>query len=407
MSVHNIYSFYKSESSEEIGEIDIEMLTMEQYLGLVQSNRRTRLMRPEIRGNVNFEIKCQLLQEQKDNTLSENKDEDAYEHVEKVLEITTLFSIPGVSKDAIMLRVFPITLAGAAKRCMGRVPARTVNTWDLLKMVFILRCCLPSQIARQLEYICYFRQDGNETLYQTWERYNDIMFKCPTHDLNDYQQVSIFYKGLEIPTHRMLDSHGPISGITATRTLVAIQEMDDHSQKWHDGASSRGLGGISLDRMSVITNKLNDLGCDMIKLKESVHAIQVGCEMCGGTRLEKNCHLKEEVKSIKATGYGEGKMIFEEWMKRFRESTDKNLKRHDSAIKGLEKKAEQLAQAVHASMTNDSKLANQVKTVATKSSPDTYCSTSLDSNIILCTSLVPFLIEQENVMKTDESNETT
>ncbi|GKA13557.1 hypothetical protein Tco_0933981 [Tanacetum coccineum] len=179
--------------------------------------------------------------------------------------------------------------------------------------------------------------------------------------------------------------------------------MANHSQKWHNRESNQGLGGTSSDGMSVITNKLNDLGRDMRKLKESVHTIQVGREMCGGTHLVKNCHLIKEVKSIKAHGYGQGKnevettkyMIgpsrshltldkrssieetieryvkestkrqdgFEEWMKRFTESTDKNLKRHDSAIKGLEKKVEQLAQAVHASMTNDFKSVNQVKTL--------------------------------------------
>ncbi|GKB95160.1 hypothetical protein Tco_0981297 [Tanacetum coccineum] len=78
MSVHNIF-FYKTNSSEseskEIGEVDIETLVMEQYL--------------EVRDNIFFG----------------NKDDDAYEHVEKVLEITSLFSILGVSKDAIMLRV--------------------------------------------------------------------------------------------------------------------------------------------------------------------------------------------------------------------------------------------------------------------------------------------------------------
>ncbi|GJW39512.1 hypothetical protein Tco_0065357 [Tanacetum coccineum] len=93
-------------------------------------------------------------------------DDDAYEHMEKVPEITSLFNIPGISKDAIMLRVFPITLIGAAKRWMGRVPVGTVNTWDLLKNVFILRYCPPSRTAKQLEDIRNFRQEGNETLYQ-------------------------------------------------------------------------------------------------------------------------------------------------------------------------------------------------------------------------------------------------
>nr|GEV22030.1 hypothetical protein [Tanacetum cinerariifolium] len=45
-------------------------------------------------------------------TMEQSKDEHAYEHVEKVIEITSLFNIPRISKDVIMLRVFPITPTG-------------------------------------------------------------------------------------------------------------------------------------------------------------------------------------------------------------------------------------------------------------------------------------------------------
>ncbi|GJR30641.1 putative reverse transcriptase domain-containing protein [Tanacetum coccineum] len=34
-----------------------------------------------------------------------------------------------------------------------------------------------------------------ESLYQAWERYNDLLYRCPTHDINNHQKVNIFYKG--------------------------------------------------------------------------------------------------------------------------------------------------------------------------------------------------------------------
>ncbi|GJV62003.1 hypothetical protein Tco_1468103 [Tanacetum coccineum] len=57
-------------------------------------------------------------------------DDDAYEHVRRVLEIVDLFHFPGVTYDAIMLRVFPITLKGPAlrwkkKASNGSIPYRT------------------------------------------------------------------------------------------------------------------------------------------------------------------------------------------------------------------------------------------------------------------------------------------
>ncbi|GKE74297.1 putative reverse transcriptase domain-containing protein [Tanacetum coccineum] len=43
----------------------------------------------------------------------------------------------------------------------------------------------------------------------------------------------------------------------------------------------------------------------MKKLKENVHAIQVGCQNCGEAHLNKDCPLYEEIKSIKEAKYGE------------------------------------------------------------------------------------------------------
>ncbi|GKG49600.1 hypothetical protein Tco_0518374, partial [Tanacetum coccineum] len=43
----------------------------------------------------------------------------------------------------------------------------------------------------------------------------------------------------------------------------------------------------------------------MKKMKENMHAIQVGYEKCGGAHLNKECSLHEEVKSVEEVKYGE------------------------------------------------------------------------------------------------------
>nr|GEY00865.1 hypothetical protein [Tanacetum cinerariifolium] len=120
ISVHSIYSSYESESSEseleEIGEINIETLTLEQYLALDHNNTRGGIKRPKIGKNVEFEIKGQFLRELREYTFSVKETKDANEHIGRVLEITNLFKTPGILKDDIMLRVFPLTLIGIAKR---------------------------------------------------------------------------------------------------------------------------------------------------------------------------------------------------------------------------------------------------------------------------------------------------
>ncbi|GJY55901.1 calcium/proton exchanger [Tanacetum coccineum] len=226
--------------------VDVDTLTMEQYLALSRENQAPGVVNPEIGGNVNFEIKSQFMRELREDTFSRNKDGDAHDHIDRVLSIFGLFNIPGVSKDAVMLRVFPFTLTGAAKRWVNRLVPGTINTWDLLKKAFIQRYCPPSMTAKQLEDIHNFKQEGDESLYQAWERYNDLLYKCPTHYINSHQKVNIFYKGLSTMNRQLLDSQGPIIGMRPAQALTAIQTMADHSQKWHDGTTSSGESSSSI-----------------------------------------------------------------------------------------------------------------------------------------------------------------
>ncbi|GJZ28778.1 hypothetical protein Tco_0573425 [Tanacetum coccineum] len=82
--------------------------------------------------------------------------------------------------------------------------------------------------------------------------------------------------------------------------------MADHSQKWHDETTSRNIGSSSSkDGLVALVNKLDNLGKDMKKLKKSVHAIQVGCQICEGPHLDKDYPLNEEVKQVEKVRYGE------------------------------------------------------------------------------------------------------
>ncbi|GJR63679.1 hypothetical protein Tco_1505841 [Tanacetum coccineum] len=61
--------------------------------------------------------------------------------------------------------------------------------------------------------------------------------KCPQHYLTEMQEVILFYNGLEVPTRQILDSRGKIPTETAADAKVAIQEMEEYSQKWHNRTS--------------------------------------------------------------------------------------------------------------------------------------------------------------------------
>ncbi|GKC75651.1 hypothetical protein Tco_1126425 [Tanacetum coccineum] len=155
------------------------------------------------------------MRELREVTFSGNKNEDAHEHVERILDIVNLFNILGFSHDAVMLRIFPIILTRAVKRWVDKLPPGTINTWDMIKKAFIQRYCPPSKTTKQLEEIHNFKKESDETLYQAWERYNDLLYKCPTVESKIWTQL---------------------------------------------GSNGRKVGNGSSDRIAAIANKLDSLG---------------------------------------------------------------------------------------------------------------------------------------------------
>ncbi|GJW38439.1 hypothetical protein Tco_0064284 [Tanacetum coccineum] len=60
--------------------------------------------------------------------------------------------------------------------------------------------------------------------------------------------------------------------------------MADNSQKWHDGTTSRKIGRSSSN--------------------DGLAAL-VGCQICEGPHLDKDCPLNEEVRQVEEVRYGE------------------------------------------------------------------------------------------------------
>ncbi|GJV08814.1 zinc knuckle CX2CX4HX4C containing protein [Tanacetum coccineum] len=80
------------------------------------------------------------------------------------------------------------------------------------------------------------------------------------------------------------------------------QESDESLYKaWERNISNSN----NTDGLVAIVSKLDNLGRDMKKLKENVHAIQVGCQICEGPHHDKECPLNEEVKQLEEVKYGE------------------------------------------------------------------------------------------------------
>ncbi|GJV17295.1 hypothetical protein Tco_1362618 [Tanacetum coccineum] len=140
-------------------------------------------------------------------------------------------------------------------------------------------------------------------LFRAWERFKERLMECPQHYLTDMQEVILFYNGLDVPTRQILDSKGAIPTKTAADAKIAIQEMAEYSQKWHNGTSSKAKSTETSDGLAAIQAQLNNLGREIKKVNEKVYAAQVGCELCKGPHYTKDCPLKEEGNTLEEAYY--------------------------------------------------------------------------------------------------------
>ncbi|GJX62571.1 hypothetical protein Tco_0295471, partial [Tanacetum coccineum] len=135
-------------SEEEEAEAMVE--TMEQYMSKTRTDYGSRVARPKIEEIDSFELKGQFLKELRENTFSGSDNEDANEHIEKVLEIVNLFHVSNIT--------------------------------------FLNKYCPPGRTAKKMEEINNFQQDPDEILYQAWESFKELLKKCPQHYLTKMQE---------------------------------------------------------------------------------------------------------------------------------------------------------------------------------------------------------------------------
>ncbi|GJU96568.1 hypothetical protein Tco_1321324 [Tanacetum coccineum] len=121
-----------------------------------------------------------------------------------------------------------------------------------------------------MEEINNFQQEQDESLFRAWERFKELLMKCPLHYLTNIQEVILFYNGLDVPTRQILNSKGTIPTKTDTDAKIAIQ-------KWPNTLRN----GIT----------------------EHPQKPEVGCELCKGPNYTKDCPLKEEGNTLEEAYY--------------------------------------------------------------------------------------------------------
>src|SRR6195952_2157846 len=164
----------------------------------------------------------------------------------------------------------------------------------------------PAKIAKHKNDIVNFNQWDKETLYEAWERFKELLRKCPNHGFQLWMQVQIFYNGLEFSAKHMLDAAAG-GTIMKKRAQEAYDLIEDMSMSTYQYQSERGPMGrketksiesIDLEALSnnIVSKVMRSMDQNFVKKGVKPNPISsISCVYCGSDEhVDNDCQNKNE-----------------------------------------------------------------------------------------------------------------
>ncbi|GJS43952.1 transposase, Ptta/En/Spm, transposase, Tnp1/En/Spm-like protein [Tanacetum coccineum] len=89
---------------------------------------------------------------------------------------------------------------------LDKEPPRSILTWDDLVSKFINKFFPPSKTTNLRNEITRFQQRFDESFYEAWDRFNDLLRACPHHEFSELHQLDTFYNALNTNDQDLLNS---------------------------------------------------------------------------------------------------------------------------------------------------------------------------------------------------------
>ena len=161
--------------------------------------------------------------------------EDPYMHVKDFLEICSTFKFQNFSDESVKLRLFPFSLKDKSKAWLNSLPTGSITTWDQLYNKFLLKFFPMSKTDSLRREISEFFQKDNEEFYECWERFKDLLLKCPHHGFEKWRLVKYFYDGLTPSNRQMIQSMhtGNFLKFQGQEAWDALEDLSVNSQQWN------------------------------------------------------------------------------------------------------------------------------------------------------------------------------
>nr|GEY51363.1 reverse transcriptase domain-containing protein [Tanacetum cinerariifolium] len=224
--------------------------------------------------------------------------EDPHVHIRYFNKITSTMRVPNVPNSMIKLMLFPFSLEGDTRIWLEKEPPRSILTWDDLVSKFINQFFPISKSTNLRNEIMRFQQRFDESFFEAWDRFSDLVRACPHHGFSELHQLDTFYNALNVNDQDSLNSAagGNFLDKMPSDCLKIIESKSKVLQSRAKAVVSKVNSSSSTPAISSDVAELKDMVRALLldKKKQSsalaqshtpapVKAVEPNCVTCGGS----------------------------------------------------------------------------------------------------------------------------
>lgn len=113
--------------------------------------------------------------------------------------------------------------------------------WEDLAQKLLAKFFSPAKTAKMSNDITSFTQFEGESLYKAWERFKELLKRCPHHGILNWLQVQAYYNGLVGSIKTTIDA--ATGGALMIKNVVdaynLLEDMASNNYQWPSKRSGR------------------------------------------------------------------------------------------------------------------------------------------------------------------------
>nr|GEW59272.1 hypothetical protein [Tanacetum cinerariifolium] len=152
-----------------------------------------------------------------------------------------------------------------ARIWLEKEPPRSILSWDDLVTKFINQFFPPSKTTNLRNEITRFQQRFDESFYEAWDHFNNLLRACPHHGFFELHQLDTFYNALNVNDQHSLNS--PAGGNFLDKMPRECLKIIENKSKVRQSRAKAVVTKVSTSSSTLATSS------DVAELKDMVRAL--------------------------------------------------------------------------------------------------------------------------------------